>query len=93
MDITTKYKGNANGTGQIVARGIGGKQKTVTYDHARSAPANHGLAAGALIIHVQATSPHLQYGDNIVSNAARSLDDGYGSATPNDSGTSFKFCV
>lgn len=47
MRITTTYKSNASGTGQIVAKG-GGKQRTVNYDPALSKAANHGAAAGAL---------------------------------------------
>jgi hypothetical protein len=86
MNITTTYKTNASGTGQIVARGLGGKQKTTTFDHSRSVDANHGIAAAALIQHVQRTSPELQYGDNICSNVVRSLDAGYGEHTVGDDG-------
>jgi len=45
--ITTTYKTNAKGTGQIVAKG-GGKQKTVSYDHGKSINQNHGSAAAVL---------------------------------------------
>lgn len=47
ITISTKHTSNANGTGQIVAKG-GGKQRTVTYLHEFSADTNHGLAAGEL---------------------------------------------
>jgi hypothetical protein len=47
--IRTKYKTNANGTGQIVAKGEG-KQRTATYDPARSSAYNHGAAAGVLAL-------------------------------------------
>lgn len=45
--ITTTYKTNAKGTGQIVAKG-GGKQRTINYDHSKSVRENHREAAGAL---------------------------------------------
>lgn len=51
MRIVTTYKTNNNGTGQIVAKG-GGKQRTLTYDHARSARENHRTA---MILLVNAT--------------------------------------
>lgn len=47
MRITTTYKTNHNGTGQILAKGAG-KQRTLTYDPALSVARNHGLAAGTL---------------------------------------------
>jgi len=92
MRVRTRYKSNAEGTGQIVAT-LGNRQKTVTYDHARSNAANHGLAAGAVIIHTQRTAPELQYGDNIVSNVIRSLDAGYGSHDSSEDGTVHVFEV
>lgn len=49
MRITTTYKTNAKGTGQILARG-NGKQRTVAYDQALSSRANHGSAAGTLAL-------------------------------------------
>ena len=45
--IITKYKTNANGTGQILAKG-GGKQRTTEYNPAESSDRNHGNAAGVL---------------------------------------------
>jgi hypothetical protein len=46
--ITTVYKTHkTTGKGRITAKG-GGKQRTTPYDHARSANANHGAAAGIL---------------------------------------------
>lgn len=47
MRITTTYKTNHNGTGQILAKSAG-KQRTLTYDPALSVARNHGLAAGTL---------------------------------------------
>lgn len=47
MNITTTYKTNENGTGQILAKG-GGKQRTSTYRPEFSVDTNHGLAAGEL---------------------------------------------
>lgn len=49
MKIRTKYKTNANGREQILATG-GGKQRTVSYDHAKSSDWNHGHAAGTLAL-------------------------------------------
>lgn len=49
MNIKTKYKTNANGTAQIVAKG-NGKQKTVNVDHSKSLDWNHGNAAGTLAL-------------------------------------------
>lgn len=45
--ITTKYKTNANGTGQILAKG-GGKQRTVFTSPERNSDRNHGEAAAEL---------------------------------------------
>jgi hypothetical protein len=47
MNITTKYQTNANGTGQILAKGAG-KQRTVAYNQERTPDWNHGNAAGVL---------------------------------------------
>lgn len=47
ITITTKHTSNANGRGQIVAKG-GGKQRTVSYLHEHNSDVNHGLAAGEL---------------------------------------------
>lgn len=49
MIVRTQYKTNASGRSQILAKG-GGKQKTVSYDAARSSDWNHGNAAGALAL-------------------------------------------
>lgn len=49
MRIRTKYKTNVNGREQIVAR-TGERQLTHNYDHALSMAANHGDAAGELIL-------------------------------------------
>jgi hypothetical protein len=48
VKVTTTYKTNGAGTGQIVAKAAG-KQRTVTYDDALSVDANHGAAAGTLL--------------------------------------------
>jgi hypothetical protein len=95
MDITTTYKTNAHGRGQIVARGIGGKQKTTNYDDSSSSAANHGTAAARLIIHVNAARHPLerQNADDLRRSVVRSLDAGYGSHDSNDSGTVHKFSV
>lgn len=49
MKIVTKYKTNANGTGQILAKG-GGRQRTTNYVHGDSSHTNHGNAAGTLAL-------------------------------------------
>ena len=48
MKVSTQYKTNGNGTGQIVAKG-GGKQRTATYDHSRSTRENHRHAMILLV--------------------------------------------
>jgi len=48
MRITTTYKTNATGAGQIVAKG-GGKQRTAPYDHSRSVRQNHRHAMILLV--------------------------------------------
>lgn len=48
MKVTTTYKSNAAGAGQIVAKG-GGKQRTVNYDHARNVRDNHRHAMIVLV--------------------------------------------
>jgi len=51
MNIATKYRTNAKGSGRIIATGtIEGKrrQATVPYDHSISRNRNHGRAAAAL---------------------------------------------
>lgn len=48
MNITTTYKTNHNGRSQILAKG-GGKQRTISFDAARSFDYNHGAAAGILL--------------------------------------------
>lgn len=45
--ITTKHISNANGRGQVLAKGAG-KQRTVSWLHEFNSDRNHGLAAGAL---------------------------------------------
>lgn len=52
MNITTRHTGNANGRGGVVATGqVDGKtrRKTVAWDHARSAAANHASAAAQFV--------------------------------------------
>lgn len=49
--VTTKYKANANGTGQVKATS-GGKQKTTNWDHSLTREQNFANAAAALIIHM-----------------------------------------
>lgn len=49
MTITTTYKTNHNGTGQILAKGAG-RQRTVAYNDAHSPEWNHGNAAGELAL-------------------------------------------
>lgn len=48
MNITTRHTSNASGRGQVIAKG-GGRQRTISWDHAKSADHNHGAAAGTLI--------------------------------------------
>lgn len=47
--IRTAYKSNANGRGQILAKGLG-KQRTVNLDLSKSNDWNHGHAAGVLAL-------------------------------------------
>lgn len=60
MNIRTRYTSNANGCGQILAKGAG-RQRTVSYDDALSSDANHGNAAGTL-----ALALGLKWSENIV---------------------------
>lgn len=47
--VRTKYHTHANtGKGSITAK-CNGKQRTVSYDHARGIQANHAAAAGAVL--------------------------------------------
>lgn len=92
MRVVTTLTHNASGRANIVAR-FADKQKTTPYDHGLSHDRNHGIAAANVIIHVQHTSPALQYGDNIVSNAMRSLDAGYGTHTVSDGGGRHTFTI
>jgi hypothetical protein len=51
-NITTTYGAKGNGAGKVTARAtVNGKskQKTVTYDHERTAAQNHGDACGAML--------------------------------------------
>jgi hypothetical protein len=48
MRVTTTYKANGKGTGQIVAKG-NGRQRTAPYDHSLSVAANHGQAARSFV--------------------------------------------
>lgn len=91
--VTSQTSHPTSGQTRIVAKGIGGKQKTTPWDHSRSVDANHGIAAANLIIHVQNTSPELQYGDNLPFYVRNSLDAGYGKHESNDAGTVHKFEV
>lgn len=53
MKVTTTYKSNSQGRGQVVAVAtIGGKkrQKTSNFDQAKSTARNHGEAAGNLLL-------------------------------------------
>lgn len=53
MNVTTTYRSNAQGRGQVIARAtIGGKsrQKTSNFDQAKSTARNHGEAAGNLLL-------------------------------------------
>lgn len=93
MRIRTAYKSSPNSNvGTIVATGAG-KQKSTRFDQSRSSDANHGIAAANLIIHVQRTSPELQYGDNVPANVVRSLDAGFGTHESNEAGTVHVFNV
>lgn len=49
MNITTKHTSNANGRGQVIAKG-GGKQRTTSWDYSKSDDWNHGNAAGTLAL-------------------------------------------
>lgn len=96
MNITTTQKSNAQGRTQIVARGIGGRQKTTNYDHSKSLDANHGIAAANLIIHVNASLHPLerQNGDDLRVAVVRSLNNGYGvHIQMNPSGSIHRFDV
>ena len=79
MNITTTYKTNAAGTGQILAKS-GGKQKTVSYDQTKSSAWNHGTAAGAFLLAKDNDDPLLLAGENWTHDS-------------NDSGTVHKFSL
>ena len=49
MNITATKTSNHNGRTQVVAKG-NGKQRTVSWDHSRSADWNYGNAAGTLAL-------------------------------------------
>lgn len=51
MQITTTYRTDDSGRGKITAKGFG-KQRTVSYDPAKSAARNHGEAAATLLLEV-----------------------------------------
>lgn len=79
MNITTTYKTNHNGTGQIVAKS-GGRQRTMTYVHSLSADQNHGCAAAVMVN---------LFGDPVA--AAESIDSGKATHTATDDGKTHKF--
>lgn len=84
MRIRTKYKTNAKGTGQIVAR-TAERQKTITLDHARTNAQNHGDAAGELILaNAHEAITEWQISKERLENAT---------AKPNEAGTEFVFEV
>lgn len=86
MKITTAYKTNAKGTGQIVAK-LAGMQRTVTYDHAHTAEWNHGTAAGTVVLAMCAVT------DQTASSCVSSMDK-YGAVhDANDSGTRHTFTL
>lgn len=90
MKIRTQYTTHpTTGAGKIVARGIGGKQKTTNYDHSRSVPANHGIAAANLIAHVNAGLHPLerQNADDLRVAVVRSLKAGYGTHVVHNDGS------
>lgn len=73
MNITTRHTSNSKGTGQVLARG-GGKQRTLTWDHAASSDTNHGRAAGELLLAHFGTvgQPAL---DDLMSNITHTVKD------------------
>lgn len=89
MIIRTSYKTNANGRGQILAKG-GGKQRTVSVDLSKSSDWNHGNAAGTLIVALTASNMPGSTADEIHAELARiaALPIGHDS---NDSGTKHGF--
>ena len=46
MKVTTKHTSNANGRGQVIAKGMG-KQLTISWDHSTTPERNNELAAVA----------------------------------------------
>lgn len=48
MKVVTRFTSNASGRNQVIAKG-GGKQRTVSWEHAESVDWNHGAAAGTLL--------------------------------------------
>jgi hypothetical protein len=53
ITVTTKKDSNGSGAGIIIARS-GKTQKTTRYNHAKSSDWNHGEAAGALLLALDA---------------------------------------
>lgn len=95
MKIVTLQKSHpTTGKTIIVARGME-TQKTVAYDQSRSIDANHGLAAGALIIAVSKKMHPLtqQNADYLPAFAVRSIDGGHSTHKSNESGTVHRFDV
>lgn len=48
LNVTVTKTAARNGTGNLVAKGAG-KQRTIRWDHSKSAEANFGAAAGTLL--------------------------------------------
>lgn len=73
MKIVTRHTSNAAGRGQVIAKG-NGKQRTISWDHSKSADWNHGAAAGTLAVALvgKHTGPDA---DQVVSTAIHTVND------------------
>ena len=63
--ITTKYGSNNSGASVIVARS-GKVQKTTPYNSALSADQNHGIAAAALVQHIDSKNSSSSFGTELM---------------------------
>ena len=88
MNITTRYKSAASGAGKIEAR-TGDTRRTVTYNHNLSPAANHGSAAGEVVLALS-----VKTGDEgLVLAALASLDNGQATHDSADNGGVHKFAL
>lgn len=85
LNVTTRYKTNASGAGKIEARS-GDLRRVLPYDHALSPDANHGSAAGTLLL---ALGERL--GDDLIPSVVTMLDTGNVAHDSDDNGGVHRF--